>query len=164
MGERTMIGASSNHLEMLLEMAAAIPSASFSLMYVLLRPGDPRDGRYKSPDFSSLSEVRTLFERFAGYFTGDGNHQLWLLSAVEGAFLIYDQHDVITAYGECDDYESLLTARGFRSGKFYLPRRPIYFSPENAGAEAKRLVECFDWERSDLQKYDRMAPPWMIES
>jgi len=154
-GERLLIGPSANQVEMLLTLAATWPNYQFGILYVLLVSHTGAElGRYQSPWIESYDELREFMEGFAEFFENDGRHHVWIGSATGDGTLVYDQHDLIFAYGDLDRYEQVLHAQGFVRRKFWFPAPHIHqFLSENVGEE-ERLLKYFEWQVTPLRPED----------
>ena len=65
------------------------------------------------------------------------------ISAADGdhGLLVYDQHNVIFAYGPLDDFKLILESRGFHEAEFWFPAPHAHsYLPENDDEE-ERLPE-----------------------
>lgn len=70
---------------------------------------------------------------------------------------MYDQHDVLFAYGPVDRYRALLTARSYRDAEFWFPAPHAHsFLPGN-DAEEERLMAELPWQHFPLQPGDEWS-------
>jgi hypothetical protein len=68
--------------------------------------------------------------------------------------LVYDQHDVIFAYGNLDVFESVLDNHGFERREFWFPSLHFHgYDPANASIE-NELMSFFEWRYFELQPGD----------
>jgi len=68
--------------------------------------------------------------------------------------LVYDQHNVIFAYGEIDRFQGVLKNRGYVEREFWFPTPHSYsFPPANTKYEDE-LMAYFPWRHSPLQPGD----------
>ena len=68
--------------------------------------------------------------------------------------LVYDQHNVIFAYGSLDAFEAELGDRGFEIADFWFPAPHVHaYHPENGRAE-DQLMSYFEWAHLELQPGD----------
>ncbi len=111
-------------------------------------------GAYQSPIFYSLDELRAFFVEYRDYFESDGRHHVWIGSPNDEGLIIYDQHNVLFAYGDLSAYENVLMARGMSRKVFWFPSPHGHeYPPANAERE-KALLACFLWRRSPLKEQD----------
>jgi hypothetical protein len=152
--ERLVIAASERGADLLLQLAAVL-GEPFSLLYVLLTPRTgSEEGRYQSP-WMDRAALNDLFADLAAFWDQDGRHHVWLFSGPERATLVYDQHNVIYAYGPLEDFVRLLEASGYVEASelsFPAPHRHS-FHGEFDVAEHK-LVTMPGWTRFPLQAGD----------
>lgn len=87
---------------------------------------------------------------FKEFFESDGRHHVWVMSVPESSTLVYDQHNVIYAYGPLQEFTEILRENGLQNGavRFPVPHSHNY-NPENDDAE-ERLVQRWAWVESPL--------------
>ena len=113
---RLKIAASDHGARLMLQLAQLLRDP-FAVLYVLLVPrGGSEAGRYQSP-WLNREELTEVFDCYGGFWERDGRHHVWLHSATDQATLVYDQHDVIYAYGPLEEYVALLEAAGFKEAE-----------------------------------------------
>lgn len=152
---RLTVGPSAHHIRLLLEFADCWGDDDFVILYVSLtsRVGVPA-GRYQSPWPLSSDEMRTFFERFRRFFESDGRHHVWLSSVSGDGSIVYDQHNVLYAYGPVDEYSRILDVAGFTEADFSFPAPHVHcFNPSNDEDEAA-LFSYWNWIHSPLQPMD----------
>jgi hypothetical protein len=154
--ERLVIApARGRHVDLLLDLARCVREP-FGILYVLVVPrtGEHADGRYQSPHPTTLAATEAFVQRFRGYFEGDGRHHLWLMSLPDAATLVYDNHDVIYAYGPLARYRAVLANRGFRESPVQIPDPHQHrYNQEFDGTE-RALIEYWGWRHFPLQPGD----------
>ena len=152
---RLVIGPSKDQVELVTELAAEIDGPWY-LLYVLLVPrlGNREAGRYQSQPFETHAELSAFLAAFRPFFEGDGRHHVWVGSVRNDGLLVYDQHNVIFAYGPVGRFRPVLEAHGFRESEFWFPApHAHYFGPEN-DPEEERLMAEGDWKHFPLQPGD----------
>jgi len=149
--ERLIIAPSTDHIRILLDLAAAWES-NYWLLYVLLNSWIGNEpGRYQSPWPLDYEEVQKFLGEFGNYLASDARHHFWIGSTQQKALLVYDRHDVIYAYGPLDAYEARLVQRGLRIGQVRFPAPHSHcFNAENNEFERKILF-CWNWIQSPLK-------------
>jgi hypothetical protein len=155
-GRRLVIGPSEDHVDLLIELAAEFQGNPWFVLYVLLIPrqGNRAPGRYQSEPFESHAALASFLQSFRAFFEGDGRHHVWVGSAANDGLLVYDQHNVIFAYGPLDRFKAMLQARGFRDCQFWFPCPHAHgYMPEN-DAEEERLMAEVGWKQFPLQPGD----------
>ena len=98
--------------------------------------------------------MEQFVREFAPYLEGDGRHHFWITSLPEHSTLVYDQHNVIFAYGPIDRFRRLLESRGFTRGevRFPVPHMHCYNAPMDA--EEERILAWWEWKHFPLQADD----------
>lgn len=151
---RLKIAASHNGVRLMMRLAQLLRDP-FAILYVLLVPrGGSEAGRYQSP-WLNREELADLCERHADFWEQDGRHHVWLYSATDQATLVYDQHDVIYAYGPLDEFAALLEADGFTEAEaldFPVPHGHLYHGEFDA--MERELASLVGWRHSPLQDVD----------
>lgn len=152
---RLIIGPSRDHVETMLALSRELPEP-FYILYVLLlsRRGDHERGRYQSPEPMARADMERLLTDFRDYFEQDGRHHVWVASPQAGATLVYDNHDVIYAYGPIERYEDVLARRGFREGIVGFPAPHGHRYNAEFDDDETRLMQSLAWERHPLRDED----------
>jgi hypothetical protein len=155
-GRRLVIGPSANPVALLAELAGELQGNPWFVLYVLLVPrqGNREPGRYQSRPFESHAALTSFLQSFRAFFEGDGRHHVWVGSAANDGLLVYDQHNVLFAYGPVDRFKSVLMSHGFREREFWFPCPHSHaYMPEN-DSEEERLMAAIEWQRFPLQPGD----------
>jgi hypothetical protein len=85
------------------------------LLYVLVVPrGEAEAGRYQTRDPQSRKQVRRFLREFGNSLETDGRHKLCIRSVNDGSMLVYDQHNLVYAYGHTEEWKLLLRQSGMR--------------------------------------------------
>ena len=153
--ERLVIGPTGSQIQLLDSLASAFTSQEYYLLYILLLSHSGRSpGRYESPIVPNHNDLQLFIWTFQTFFENDGRHHLWVASPSSNDMLIYDQHDVVFAYGNLDSFESVLVEGGFKNAEFWFPSPHTHgFDPANAVVEDE-LIGYFDWKYYELQPGD----------
>jgi len=126
----------------------------YFLLYVLHTPrGEGAPGRYQSPELT-LAEVRAFLERFRSFFAGDARFDLWAHSPAEQATVVWERHDLVFAYGPLERFAVELRGLGFRPGTVAVPFPHKHHYRAECDAEAKAVLEAFEWSVSPLEPED----------
>jgi hypothetical protein len=91
---------------------------------------------------------------FRDFFEGDGRHHVWVGSGQNDGLLVYDQHNVIFAYGPLKQYKSILLSHGFRESKFWFPAPHTHSFVPRYDDEEERLMTEHQWKHFPLQEGD----------
>ena len=153
--ERLVIAPSANHVSLLFELAGCWELKSFWLLYVLLvARGDHEAGRYESPHVLGSDDLRLFLARFQQFLEQDGRHALWIGSPAGEGTLVYDQHDVVFAYGPTDAYRQVLNRRGFAEQTFSYPDPHVHWYHAAFDPVEDELFAMWEWKQSPLQEED----------
>ncbi len=153
--ERLVIGPTGRQVELIDTLASTFPTERFYILYVLLMSHAGRSpGRYQSPIIESHEQLAQFIRRFQNFFEGDARHQIWIASPDSRSLLVYDQHDIIFAYGQLDRFAAQLDRAGYRRAEFWFPTPHSHrYDPANVNEEDE-LMGYFDWQYFDLQPGD----------
>lgn len=154
-GERLVIGPTEKQVRLLDQLAAVFPTQRYYILYILLLSHAGRTpGRYQSQLIDCHEDLQLFIWTFQTFFEGDGRHHIWIASPDSPSLLVYDQHDVIFAYGNLDAFETVLKNREFRKKEFWFPSPHIHgYDPANLNAEDE-LMSYFEWRYFELQPGD----------
>ena len=151
---RLVIAPAADHTRLLLALASCW-RGPYGLLYVLLvSRTDQLPGRYESPGVLPLAELASFLAEHAAFLESDGRHAFWIDSPEGEGTLVYDQHNVLYAYGPIEAYETLLLEQGFTRSPVRFPAPHMHhYHPENDSAEEQLLVH-WEWRYSPLQDDD----------
>jgi len=129
----------------------------YGLLYVLHTPrgGAAEAGRYQSPEPITRDQLFLFLEQFGSLLEGDGRHHFWVSAVDRSSLLVYDNHDVLYAYGPLDNFEAILREKGLtevQEVSFPVPHAHHY----NAGFDGMvdDLMNYWVWKRFPLQESD----------
>lgn len=153
--QRLVIGASQDNVKLLDQLAKAFTTQRFYVLYVLLvSHAGRKPGRYQLPLIENHEDLQLFLWTFQNFFEGDGRHHVWIGSPDSNDLLVYDQHEVIFAYGDLDNFESILVENGFSVAEFWFPCPHVHsYDPANANAEDE-LMAYWYWQYFPLQAGD----------
>lgn len=152
--DRLKIAASEGGSRVLLELASVLHEP-FGVLYVLLVPrGGSPGGRYQSPRMNR-AEVSALFDQFGRFWDEDGRHHVWLYSEPEQATLVYDQHNVVFAYGPLGDFRRVLKTLGYSdASELSFPSPHVHQYHQGGDAAERALVALPGWRQFPLAPDD----------
>jgi len=152
--DRLIIGASERQVDLLLELSRDT-EGPFGILYVLLvsRCGN-RPGRYQSPEPIDAGQLADFLADYRDYFENDGRHHVWIMSLSDSATLVYDNHDVVYAYGPLESYERTVTRLGLRNHQVRFPVPHTHCYNFEYDAEEERLFEQWRWLHFPLEEGD----------
>ncbi|WP_162601518.1 hypothetical protein [Occallatibacter savannae] len=153
--QRLIIAPTRGQVDLLLRLSRSMP-APYWLLYVLLVSRiDSRPGRYQVPAPLKPEEVEHFLTRFSKFLEGDARHHLWIGSENSLDLLVYDNHNVIYAYGDLDRFEQILTSSGIQqveSIPFPCPHSHNYHARFDKAEED--IMRFQDWRYFPLQYSD----------
>jgi hypothetical protein len=153
---RLVIAPSSGHVNLLHKLAAAM-NEPYGLLYVLHTPRNDVNsaGRYQSPEPISGTELESFLQEFSDFLEGDGRHQFWIGAADNSALLVYDNHNVIYAYGPLENFQAILLRNGFsQSEKVVFPDPHVHRCNPSFDERAGELLKHWSWKKLPLQDSD----------
>jgi hypothetical protein len=154
-GERLVVGPGSKHADVMLALARTWRIQQFYILYVLLiSHSGAHTGRYQSPLIESFEDLEAFFHTYKGFLESDGRHHIWIGSPANDGTLVYDQHNVIFAYGDLSKYDQVLTSRGFSPEEFCFPCPHSHSYPTQNVQQEEELLSHFPWRHSPLQDGD----------
>ena len=153
---RLVIGPASGHIALITQLAKAMREP-LGLLYVLLVPrgGESESGRYQSPGPLSFAETEDFLRQFQELLERDGRQHVWVGATDNSSLLVYDNHNVIYAYGPLEEFERILSSSGFtKSGQVRFPKPHSHkYNPE-FDELARQLMDHWKWNRFPLQESD----------
>ncbi|MDT5124249.1 MAG: hypothetical protein QOC96_3731 [Acidobacteriota bacterium] len=152
--ERLVIAPSANHLALLLELTKTL-SEPFGILYVLVGSRAVNvEGRYQNPQPASRVEMETFLKEFQDFSEKDARHHVWIASLPDSSTLVYDNHNVIYAYGQLDGFKRVLVAEGLNQGDVRVPVPHTHNYNPMFDAEENRVLSYWDWKHFPLAKGD----------
>ncbi|MGO4449631.1 hypothetical protein AB4Y96_11935 [Phyllobacterium sp. TAF24] len=153
--DRLVIAPNENQIDILL-LLAGLWDEGYFLLYILLVPrlSKREQGRYQSSGPLSFKEAEDFCTAFKPFLETDGRHHFWIGSANGNGTLVYDQHNVIYAYGDTARYIEFLKQIGFKEDSVRIPvPHSHYYHAQNDKFEDE-LMEYWEWKWSPLQPSD----------
>jgi len=149
------IGASQNQIDLLLQLTGAL-TPPFYILYVLVvtRLGN-KQGRYQSPLFETKDELNNFLLEYKEYFETDGRHHIWICTIDNSGKFIYDQHNVIFAYGQLDNYISILKRNGYKEQMFSFPSPHAHAYNKSNDKFEESILQSWDWSYFPLVESDK---------
>jgi hypothetical protein len=127
----------------------------FGVLYVLLVSREGHQcGRYQNPTPIGRDDLERFLYSFREFFEQDGRHHLWVLSVRGEGQVIFDNHNVVYAYGELDAYERVLQSRGFSEGMICTPVPHTHNYHPAFDACENDLLAYWDWKQFPLEDSD----------
>jgi hypothetical protein len=154
--DRLVIAPRSNQVDVLSELIASLPEP-FDVLYVfLVSRTEASPARYQSPDSLTRGELAAFLSRFRKYLECDGRHDLWVRSTQDSSLLVYDQHNVIYAYGPLETFKEVLRSRGFANvPKINFPDPHTHHYNEEFDEDQNALLSYWSWNISPFTQHDQ---------
>jgi len=148
--ERLVIAPSLDQVGLMIELSRILPEP-FGILYVLLvsRCGN-EPSRYQSPYPCARDEMESFVGHFQEYFESDGRHHIWITSLPESATLVYDNHNVLYAYGPLERYQKILSRSGLNEGSVRFPVPHTHNYNAEFDDHEKKVLAHWDWRRYPL--------------
>ena len=156
--ERLCIGADERQTDLLLTLSRIMPEP-LGLLYVLHTPVHEKHeaGRYMSP-LVSRKEAAAFLEAHAAFLECDGRHDFWIGHLDDNGRLapplVFDQHNLIYAYGPLDRYEAVLREGGFVEGAVKIPAPHNHHYHHEFNDLIDAMHTYWAWRRVPLQPSD----------
>lgn len=148
------IAADINQVDLLLQLTRNLNPPYF-ILYVLTvsRLGNEL-GRYQSTLLETKDQLSEFLLTFKDYFETDGRHHVWIGAIDDSGLLVYDQHNVIFAYGGSSGYLGVLKNNGFKEQAFLYPAPHAHnYHFENDKYE-DQILNNYDWQMFPIQESD----------
>lgn len=143
---RLTIGPTRDHIELAIRLARTI-DPPFYLLWVLLVPAsDHKPGRYQSPPIASHEALADILTRYAAFFESDSRHHLWIGVFDGHGQIVYDNHNILYAYGPLDDFEGVLLDAGLTRGTVEIPCPHVHHYTRGAATTEDALFDEWVWE------------------
>lgn len=153
--ERLMIAPARSHVELLLQLSRKMPAPYWVLYVLVVSRTDAAVGRYQCPAPLNGEDLERFLTRFSKFFEGDARHHLWIGSENSTDLLVYDNHNVIYAYGDIERFEKVLNGLGMQQVeivRFPCPHSHNYHQEFDQAED--ELLRSQDWKYFPLQNSD----------
>lgn len=142
--DRLIIGTSCSRVDLMLELAKPL-SESFVFCYeVRSERGGFELGAYQS-DALSFAELSNILCEFKGLIERDARHHTYIFPQGVSALIVYDEHDLLYAYGDLDSYRNFLIGKGFVEDFFELPFPHIHAYMDEMDEQETQLMKSHCW-------------------
>lgn len=151
--ERIKIGLSTDQVGLLISLLKSL-NPPFFLLYVLVvnRQGNAL-GRYQPPLLETREEVIDFLLDFKEYLETDGRCHLWIGTLDNNGTLVFDQHNVVYAYGP-EKYEKKLKKLNFSKEEFNFPSPHCHHYYDTNDEYEKQILNYWEWELFPLADGD----------
>ena len=86
--------------------------------------------------------------------TREGEQRAWKPRPSAKATLVYDNHDLIYAYGPLDEFCEVLSSRGLREGDLSIPAPHQHCYNQEFDAAERDVLKYWEWRHSPLRSDD----------
>jgi hypothetical protein len=153
---RLAITTRGSYVDLMLDLLAEV-EGPFGLLYLLTVPRrDHKEGRYQSPLLERDALVAFL-RRFRAYLDGDGRHHLWVYAVGASRHypaLVYNNHNLLFAYGPVERLETVLRDRGFADGLPAVPAPHMHAYRAEFDGDEDAIFEALAWSHFPLLEGD----------
>ena len=142
---RLVLAPSGNQVDLILDLCSKM-QGPFGLLYVLLVSRRNRtSGRYQTREPMSFAQLSEFLNGFRAYLEGDGRHHLWVMSIGDRSQVIYDNHDVLYAYGNLNVFEDIARTKEMKLQDFLFPFPHAHHYNECFDKDEDRIFEECQW-------------------
>lgn len=154
-GDRLVIAPSAHQITLLSDLTRVLPEP-FGILYVLLVPREQTNqpGRYESPEPSSRSELESFLTKFETYFESDGRHHIWVMSLPISSTLVYDNHNVIYAYGPLEKFRQIAVKHGLLEKDIQIPFPHTHNYNVESDKHEQEIMAYWNWKHFPLAESD----------
>lgn len=93
--------------------------------------------------------------KFQELFEKDARQHIWVGSTDNSSLLVYDNHNVIYAYGPLEEFKEILNSCGLKkSDDVCFPKPHIHKYNVEFDEQAQQLLNHWEWVRFPLQESD----------
>lgn len=151
---RLVVAPLGNHVDCMLELSRELQEP-FGILFVLLvsRCGNA-PGRYQSPEPITREDTEHFVRGYADFFQNDGRSHLWLMSLPDQASIVYDNHEVLYAYGPIDAYVQVLNKRGLQRGTVQFPSPHTHCYNQLYDPMEEAMLKVWNWRHFPLAPDD----------
>jgi len=154
-GERLVIGCKDGHINLMEALCSNWIDGWYVLYVLVVSRTGRKEGRYQSHLFKHFDELQIFNGTHQAFLEGDGRHHYWIGTPSNSGMLVYDQHNVIFAYGDLDRYTATLTTMGFAENDFWFPvPHQHHYHAVNDQYEDE-LMAADSWSFQPLQPHDQ---------
>ncbi|MFT3995291.1 MAG: hypothetical protein QM660_13340 [Dysgonomonas sp.] len=143
---RLKIAADADQVNLLLYLANCLNPPYYILYVLVVSRLSNKLGRYQSPLFETKDELTAFLYEFKSYLETDARHHLWIGTIDNSGLLVYDQHNVIYAYGNLDSYKLILNKNGYTEKPFDFPVPHVHNYHQENDIFEEKILNTLDWQ------------------
>lgn len=130
-----------------------LPNEVYLLIVLIASRRGRNSGRYQSP-LMSLADAKDFLLEFGEFFDRDARSHLWIATPDGRSTIVWDNHQLVYAYGDVVRFEKMARGHGFLPGSVDLecPHRHNYHHLFDNNEE--EVLDRFEWLCLPLQEGD----------
>jgi len=152
--KRLKIGVSKNQISLLLKLIDGLTPPYFILYVLVVSRLKNEYGRYQSPLLESKLEVVNFLLDFKEYLETDARHHIWIGTVNKNGSLIFDQHNVIYAYGPIKAFKQTLKKLKFKEEEFSFPAPHCHHFHDSNDVFEEDILNYWEWSLFPLENND----------
>jgi hypothetical protein len=152
--ERLKIGVSKNQIGLLVHLIENLAPPYFILYVLVVSRLGNEYGRYQSPLLDTKEELIDFLLDYKEFLETDGRHHLWIGTVPNNGTLVFDQHNVVYAYGPIDSFKQTLRRLEFKEKEFDFPSPHIHHYHDSNDAFEAEILGHWDWDMFPLADND----------
>ena len=151
---RLTIGAREREIPLILDFCRDL-DGPFGILYVLTVSRTGREcARYQDQRPVDYDELALFLYTFQEFLEQDGRHHLWVMSVTGEGQFVFDNHNMVHAYGDLDRYESRLVSAGFTPGPVVIPAPHTHNYHMEFDRAEDELMAYWPWKMFPLEPGD----------
>ena len=152
--ERLKIGVSYNQVLLLINLLDNLEPPYFLLYVLVVSRTGKEPGRYQSPLLNTEEEVIDFLLDFREYFETDGRLHLWIGTLNNNGTVVFDQHNVVYAYGPLQDFKAALAKLNFKEKEFEFPAPHIHNFHDSNDVCEEAVLNYWEWRLFPIEDND----------
>ena len=98
--------------------------------------------------------METFLNLFRDYLESDGRHHIWITSLPTSSTLVYENHNVIYAYGPLEEFEQVLIKRGLTECEVQFPVPHVHNYHSAFDADECEIMTYWKWGYFPLVEHE----------
>lgn len=151
--ERIALGPAGSCQPLVRELIATLTEPVL-LLFVLTVSRRGRDlGRYQSK-LMTTKEANAFLAEFGEFLDRDARQQLWIGTPDGSRMIVWDRHQIVYAYGQLDQVESVAQRLGFTLGHVGITALHCHHYHPLFDDTEEEILDRFEWRWSELHYGD----------
>jgi len=151
---RLVLAPRSDQIALLRALSRRLPEPYYVLYMLVTARGESQEGRYQTTEPLFREDLEHFLESFQAFFERDGRHHLWIGSVYSSELLVYDNHNIIYAYGPLPTYQAVAREFGLGEGELVMPYPHTHHYHAEFDASVPQLLNFTAWTHFPLQEGD----------